>query len=116
MLLVFPFGRLAAALIPNWTIFGVQLNPGPFTVKEHVLVTDVSHRIDNFHTPHNLSSRLWQVVDYSSLFFRLTFSGYCRYFIGIRNRHYRGPNSVLQPILQLQLSVLSDLPHINMFE
>ena len=38
-LLVFPFGRAAAAFLPNWTIFGVRLNPGPFTVKEHVLVT-----------------------------------------------------------------------------
>ena len=38
-LLVFPFGRAAAAFIPKWTIFGVQLNPGPFTIKEHVLVT-----------------------------------------------------------------------------
>jgi len=38
-LLIFPFGRAAAAFVPNWTIFGVRLNPGPFTVKEHVLVT-----------------------------------------------------------------------------
>jgi len=38
-LLAFPFGRAAAAFVPNWTIFGVRLNPGPFTVKEHVLVT-----------------------------------------------------------------------------
>ena len=38
-LLIFPFGRAAAAFLPNWTIFGVRLNPGPFTVKEHVLVT-----------------------------------------------------------------------------
>ncbi|TFK67680.1 OPT oligopeptide transporter [Pluteus cervinus] len=35
----YPFGRLAAAYFPNWKIFGLQLNPGPFTVKEHVLVT-----------------------------------------------------------------------------
>jgi OPT family small oligopeptide transporter len=38
-LLVFPFGRAAAAFVPNWTIFGVRLNPGPFSLKEHVLVT-----------------------------------------------------------------------------
>ncbi|KAF9445612.1 small oligopeptide transporter [Macrolepiota fuliginosa MF-IS2] len=38
-LLSFPVGRAAAAFLPNWTIFGVRLNPGPFTVKEHVLVT-----------------------------------------------------------------------------
>ncbi|KAJ7159688.1 small oligopeptide transporter [Mycena filopes] len=38
-LLSFPVGRAAAAYIPNWTVFGVRLNPGPFTVKEHVLIT-----------------------------------------------------------------------------
>ncbi|KAJ7030206.1 small oligopeptide transporter [Mycena alexandri] len=38
-LLSFPVGRAAAAYVPNWTIFGVKLNPGPFTVKEHVLIT-----------------------------------------------------------------------------
>ncbi|KIK34782.1 hypothetical protein CY34DRAFT_812696 [Suillus luteus UH-Slu-Lm8-n1] len=38
-LLSFPMGRLWAAAVPNVTIFGVHLNPGPFTIKEHVLVT-----------------------------------------------------------------------------
>ncbi|KDR68806.1 hypothetical protein GALMADRAFT_256667 [Galerina marginata CBS 339.88] len=38
-LLSFPMGRAAAAWLPNWTIFGVHINPGPFTVKEHVLIT-----------------------------------------------------------------------------
>ncbi|KAG5725413.1 Sexual differentiation process protein isp4 [Termitomyces sp. T112] len=38
-LLSFPIGRAAAAWVPNWTIFGFRLNPGPFTVKEHVLIT-----------------------------------------------------------------------------
>ncbi|XP_006455006.1 oligopeptide transporter protein OPT variant 1 [Agaricus bisporus var. bisporus H97] len=38
-LLSFPIGRAAAAWVPNWSVFGFQLNPGPFTVKEHVLVT-----------------------------------------------------------------------------
>ncbi|KAF8907710.1 OPT oligopeptide transporter [Gymnopilus junonius] len=38
-LLSFPMGRAAAAWLPNWTIFGVKINPGPFTVKEHVLIT-----------------------------------------------------------------------------
>ncbi|KAJ7626771.1 small oligopeptide transporter [Mycena rosella] len=33
------FSSSAAAYIPNWHIFGVSLNPGPFTVKEHVLIT-----------------------------------------------------------------------------
>jgi OPT family small oligopeptide transporter len=38
-LLSFPCGRAAAAYVPNWRIFGISLNPGPFTVKEHVLIT-----------------------------------------------------------------------------
>lgn len=38
-LLTYPVGRAAAAFLPNWTIFGVRINPGPFTVKEHVLIT-----------------------------------------------------------------------------
>ncbi|PPR08054.1 hypothetical protein CVT24_010853 [Panaeolus cyanescens] len=38
-LLAFPIGRAAAAFLPNWKIFGVSINPGPFTVKEHVLIT-----------------------------------------------------------------------------
>ncbi|KAH6904577.1 small oligopeptide transporter [Coprinopsis sp. MPI-PUGE-AT-0042] len=38
-LLVFPVGRLWFRLLPNVKIFGCELNPGPFTIKEHVLVT-----------------------------------------------------------------------------
>ncbi|KAI5994878.1 OPT oligopeptide transporter protein-domain-containing protein [Pisolithus marmoratus] len=38
-LLSFPMGRAWAKFMPNWRIFGYQLNPGPFTIKEHVLVT-----------------------------------------------------------------------------
>ncbi|KAG8995390.1 hypothetical protein FRB94_009181 [Tulasnella sp. JGI-2019a] len=38
-LLSFPIGRAAAAVLPDWKIFGHSLNPGPFTIKEHVLIT-----------------------------------------------------------------------------
>ncbi|KAL0573516.1 hypothetical protein V5O48_008437, partial [Marasmius crinis-equi] len=39
-LLSYPVGRAAAAYIPrNWTLFGLELNPGPFSIKEHVLIT-----------------------------------------------------------------------------
>lgn len=38
-LLSYPIGRLWAAVVPNVSVFGVRLNPGPFTVKEHVMVT-----------------------------------------------------------------------------
>ena len=35
-LLAFPIGRAWAKFIPNVTIFGLELNPGPFSIKEHV--------------------------------------------------------------------------------
>ncbi|KAJ7683983.1 OPT oligopeptide transporter [Mycena rosella] len=38
-LLSLPLGRLWARFLPNVKIFGLDLNPGPFTIKEHVLVT-----------------------------------------------------------------------------
>lgn len=38
-LLTFPLGRLLARVVPGKRIFGVSLNPGPFSIKEHVVVT-----------------------------------------------------------------------------
>ncbi|KAI0776983.1 small oligopeptide transporter [Trametes elegans] len=38
-LLSFPIGRLWARFVPNVKVFGVSINSGPFTVKEHVLIT-----------------------------------------------------------------------------
>ncbi|KAK7019514.1 OPT oligopeptide transporter [Favolaschia claudopus] len=38
-LLSLPLGRAWAKFMPNVRIFGLELNPGPFTIKEHVLVT-----------------------------------------------------------------------------
>ncbi|KAH8823463.1 small oligopeptide transporter, partial [Flagelloscypha sp. PMI_526] len=38
-LVVFPVGRLWARFMPTFLIFGHSWNPGPFTIKEHVLVT-----------------------------------------------------------------------------
>ncbi|KIP05875.1 hypothetical protein PHLGIDRAFT_73529, partial [Phlebiopsis gigantea 11061_1 CR5-6] len=39
ILITFPIGRGLARFTPQWRILGAQLNPGPFTIKEHVLVT-----------------------------------------------------------------------------
>ncbi|KAI0915805.1 hypothetical protein AcW1_003694 [Taiwanofungus camphoratus] len=39
LLISFPVGRLWAKFVPRVKVFGLALNPGPFTVKEHVLVT-----------------------------------------------------------------------------
>ncbi|KAG8844061.1 hypothetical protein FRB96_003294 [Tulasnella sp. 330] len=38
-LLSFPVGKLFAFILPNVHIFGIALNPGPFSIKEHVLIT-----------------------------------------------------------------------------
>ncbi|KAF9530830.1 OPT oligopeptide transporter [Crepidotus variabilis] len=38
-LLIFPLGRLWARVLPNVSILGLNLNPGVFTIKEHVLAT-----------------------------------------------------------------------------
>ncbi|KAJ6518167.1 oligopeptide transporter [Mycena vitilis] len=38
-LLTFPLGRAWARFLPNLSLFGVHLNPGPFSIKEHVLIT-----------------------------------------------------------------------------
>ena len=42
LLLSFPMGKLWARYAPNVSIFGISLNPGPFTVKEHVIITIMS--------------------------------------------------------------------------
>ncbi|KAH9062552.1 OPT oligopeptide transporter [Lactarius deliciosus] len=39
LLVTFPIGKAWARYVPNVTVFGVELNPGPFTVKEHVIIT-----------------------------------------------------------------------------
>ncbi|KAF8553156.1 small oligopeptide transporter [Imleria badia] len=38
-LISYPLGRLWAAYMPRKRIFGISLNPGPFSIKEHVLIT-----------------------------------------------------------------------------
>ncbi|KAI0271688.1 small oligopeptide transporter [Gloeopeniophorella convolvens] len=38
-LITYPIGRFWANYFPNWKILGMDLNPGHFTIKEHVLVT-----------------------------------------------------------------------------
>ena len=38
-LVTYPLGCLWARTVPNYRIFGLSLNPGPFSIKEHVLIT-----------------------------------------------------------------------------
>lgn len=38
-ILAFPLGKACERLLPNVKIFGVPLNPGPFNLKEHTIIT-----------------------------------------------------------------------------
>jgi len=38
LLFSFPICKLWAHYLPNVTFFGVLLNPGPFTIKEHIII------------------------------------------------------------------------------
>ena len=39
MLLSYPICKAWACYLPNISFFGIPLNPGPFTIKEHVIIT-----------------------------------------------------------------------------
>jgi OPT oligopeptide transporter protein len=39
MLLSLPICKAWARYLPNIFLFGIPLNPGPFTIKEHVIIT-----------------------------------------------------------------------------
>ncbi|KDQ10091.1 hypothetical protein BOTBODRAFT_501203 [Botryobasidium botryosum FD-172 SS1] len=41
-LLSLPIGHLAAKALPDITILGCRLNPGPFTIKEHILIATLA--------------------------------------------------------------------------
>ncbi|KAF8267594.1 OPT oligopeptide transporter [Lactarius quietus] len=47
LLVSFPIGKLWERYAPNMTLFGVELNPGPFTIKEHVMITIMSSVVDS---------------------------------------------------------------------
>ncbi|KAM9938295.1 hypothetical protein OXX80_002198 [Metschnikowia pulcherrima] len=38
-ILAYPAGRLWEKFVPNWKVFGCPLNPGPFNLKEHAIIT-----------------------------------------------------------------------------
>ena len=39
LLLSYPIGKAWARYLPNVSLFSMSLNPGPFTIKEHVIIT-----------------------------------------------------------------------------
>ena len=48
LLMSFPMGKFLARYVPNVTVFGLELNPGPFTVKEHVIITIMANVASNY--------------------------------------------------------------------
>ena len=42
LLLSYPIGKAWAHCLPNVSLFGMSLNPGPFTIKEHVIITTMA--------------------------------------------------------------------------
>ncbi|KAI0250906.1 OPT oligopeptide transporter [Lactifluus subvellereus] len=46
LLLTFPIGKAWARYLPKVSVFGISLNPGPFTIKEHVIIM-VMARVGN---------------------------------------------------------------------
>ena len=99
-LLAFPLGRLWARFLPNVKIFGISLNPGPFNVKEHVLITMMA--TVGYQSAYAVS------IMARTIYFResnLALDGY-----------YCGPASVLQSNLQLRLPMDGGHEHsIGMF-
>ena len=75
-LLTFPICKLWARYLPNVTFFGVSLNPGPFTVKEHVVITIMASvgGASAYAVSPVQSNRLYQpsFSDTVSALFRLT--------------------------------------------
>lgn len=56
-IIAWPLGRAWAAFMPNVHIFGVPLNPGPFNIKEHTVITimaNVRYVFDFTYLDNNL--------------------------------------------------------------
>jgi hypothetical protein len=49
--MVFPLGRAWANVFPSVKVFGVSINPGTFTIKEHVGSGFLSHEEVSDSTP-----------------------------------------------------------------
>lgn len=60
-LVSYPMGRLWARFTPRVNILGISLNPGPFTIKEHVGTDPFLPRI--FSASTRSWSRSWLVSD-----------------------------------------------------
>ncbi|KAH7881628.1 OPT oligopeptide transporter [Lentinula edodes] len=67
-LITYPIGRAAAAYLPCWNFFGLELNPGPFTIKEHVLITATVGQTSAYGTDIIAVQRVFYSQNYSFLY------------------------------------------------
>ena len=58
LLLSFPIGEAWARYVPNVAFFGVELNPGPFTIKEHVIITTIASAGGSYAVSSKFSKQL----------------------------------------------------------
>ncbi|KAF8258410.1 OPT oligopeptide transporter protein-domain-containing protein [Lactarius quietus] len=102
LLVGFPIGKLWERYVPNMTLFGVELNPGPFTIKEHVIITVMSSVADVsayattiiavqkvFYNQSPSFAYQWPLV-MSTQLIGFSFSGLC-------NRFLVDPSSMIWP-------------------
>ena len=61
MLLSLPICKAWARYLPNISLFGIPLNPGPFTIKEHVIITTMAS-VGAYHAYAVSVTPTWQIV------------------------------------------------------
>ena len=85
-------GKLWAGYVPNVSLFGISLNPGPFTVKEHVIITIMAG-------VGAVSAYAVSVTPVSQIIISTRSHQFCS------DRHHRRPKGLLQSTPWLWLSV-----------
>ncbi|KAJ3270180.1 hypothetical protein HDV01_000459 [Terramyces sp. JEL0728] len=114
-ILAYPIGIFFAATLPNVSLFGMQLNPGPFSVKEHVLINTIVSA--SAASPYGIDNVVGQYLFFndrdvnfwnSFVFVALTqFLGYG--LAGLGRRFFVKPTAMLWP------SVLGQVGFFNSF-
>ncbi|KDQ20995.1 hypothetical protein BOTBODRAFT_169670 [Botryobasidium botryosum FD-172 SS1] len=111
-LVAFPMGHLAARALPDITILGCRLNPGPFTIKEHVLIAAVTTSLgggttDIFAVQRTYYNQNWGflyqwLVTMSTQLIGFSFGGITRQFLV-------DPPSMITPSALVQCVLLNTL-------
>ncbi|KAF8920283.1 OPT oligopeptide transporter protein-domain-containing protein [Mucidula mucida] len=111
-LMTFPIGRAVARFTPRWKIFGISLNPSPFTVKEHVLITasvgaDSAYATDiiavqrvYYHQRYNFSYQWFIVMSTQLIGFSIG---------GVARRFLVAPPSMIWPANLVNCAVFNTL-------